>query len=251
MMNFAEPTKVTRKPLPVNRAAALAIACTIALALSACSVTPGSPSAPDAQIVKQFQSKDLTSHAMRSIRQVSVNHLAIMPIVAAVPFGGDPLAPGAADTITADIYRQASGTWKLVPQGAVMQAAQQAHSGLSLDEAAIQVGQATGADAVLYGTVERYLERVGAEYAADKPASVAFSLKLLDMKSKQVVWNAKFSRTQQPLGTNFFNLPTFLENKGQWVLASELASAGVAQAVENLRSSLGITPIQPITSAEP
>lgn len=132
-----------------------------------------------------------------------------------------------------------------------MQAVQQTQSGGNLDDAAIQVGKATGADAVLYGTVERYVERVGAEYSADKPASVAFSLKLLDMKSRQVVWNAKFSKTQQPLGTNFFNLPTFLENKGQWVLASELASDGVGQALENLRSSLGIPPIHPSASAEP
>jgi PBP1b-binding outer membrane lipoprotein LpoB len=251
MMNFAGPSEDAGKLLRMNRVAALTITCAIALVLSACSVTPGGSSAPDAKIVEQFQSKDLSSHAVRSIRQVEVNNLAIMPIVAAVPFGGDPLASGAADTITADIYRQASGTWKLVPQGAVMQAAQQTQSGGNLDDAAIQVGKATGADAVLYGTVERYVERVGAEYSADKPASVAFSLKLLDMKSRQVVWNAKFSKTQQPLGTNFFNLPTFLENKGQWVLASELASDGVGQALENLRSSLGIAPIHPASSAEP
>jgi hypothetical protein len=251
MMNFAGPSEDAGKLLGMNRVAALTITCAIALVLSACSVTPGGSSAPDAKIVEQFQSKDLSSHAVRSIRQVEVNNLAIMPIVAAVPFGGDPLASGAADTITADIYRQASGTWKLVPQGAVMQAVQQTQSGGNLDDAAIQVGKATGADAVLYGTVERYVERVGAEYSADKPASVAFSLKLLDMKSRQVVWNAKFSKTQQPLGTNFFNLPTFLENKGQWVLASELASDGVGQALENLRSSLGIPPIHPSASAEP
>jgi hypothetical protein len=251
MMNFAEPTEGAGNRLPVNLTTALTIACAIALLLSACSAGPGDASSPDAKIVEQFQSKDLNSHAVRSIRQVTVNNLAIMPIVAAVPFGGDPLAPGAADTITEDIYRQASGTWKLVPQGAVMHAAAQTQSGANLDDAAIQVGHATGADAVLYGSVERYVERVGAEYAADKPASVAFSLKLLDMNSKQVVWSAKFSKTQQPLATNFFNLPTFLENKGQWVLASELANDGVGQAIENLRSSLGIAPNQPAASAEP
>jgi TolB-like protein len=251
MMNFVEPTEDEGKQLRMNRAVALTITCAMALVLAACSATPGGASAPDAKIVQQFQSKDLSSHAVRSIRQVAVNNLAIMPIVAAVPLGGDPLAPGAADTITADIYRQASGTWKLVPQGAVMQAAEQTQSSANLDDAAIQVGQATGADAVLYGSVERYVERVGAEYAADKPASVAFSLKLLDMKSKQVVWTARFSKTQQPLGTNFFALPTFLENKGQWVLASELASTGVQQALENLRSSLGIVPNPPAASAEP
>jgi hypothetical protein len=35
------------------------------------------------------------------------------------------------------------------------------------------------------------------------------------------------------------------------VLASELASDGVDQAVENLRSGLGIAPIHPAASAEP
>ncbi|MBV8138539.1 MAG: hypothetical protein JO121_23360 [Deltaproteobacteria bacterium] len=249
MMNFAEPTEGAGNR--VNLAAALTIACALALLLSACSAGPGAASSPDAKIVEQFQSKDLSSHAVRSIRQVTVNNLAIMPLVAAVPFGGDPLAPGATDTITEDIYRQASGTWKLVPQGAVMHAAVQTQSGANLEDAAMKVGHATGADAVLFGSVERYVERVGAEYAADKPASVAFSLKLLDMKSKQVVWNAKFSKTQQPLGTNFFNLPSFLENKGQWVLASELANDGVGQAIENLRSSLGISPNQPAAAAEP
>jgi len=250
MMNFATPTEAAGEPLRMQRLAALTITSAMALMLCNCS-TPGSASAPDAKIMQQFQSGDLSSHAVRSIHQVEVNNLAIMPIVAAVPFGGDPLAPGAADNITADIYRQASGTWKLVPQGAVMQAAQQTPSDASLDAAAIQVGRATGADAVLFGSVERYVERVGAEYSADKPASVAFSLKLMDMKSKQVVWNAKFSKTQQPLGTNFFNLPTFLENKGQWVRASELASNGVEQAIDNLRSSLGIVPTRAAGSAQP
>jgi hypothetical protein len=251
MMNFVA-TEDEGRQLRMNRAVALTITCAMALVLAACSETPGGASAPDAKIVQQFQSRDLTTHAVRSIRQVTVNNLAIMPMVAAVPFGGDPLAPGAEDTITEDIYRLASsGTWKLAPQGLVMHAAQQSQPGANLDDVAIQVGQATGADAVLYGSVERYLERVGAEYAADKPASVAFSLKLLDMKSKQVVWTARFSKTQQPLGTNFFALPTFLENKGQWVLASELASNGVEQALENLRGSLGIAPNQPAASAEP
>jgi curli biogenesis system outer membrane secretion channel CsgG len=168
-----------------------------------------------------------------------------------VPFGGDPLASGAADSITADLYRQAMGTWKVVPQNQVMPLVQQAQSGMTLEDTAIHIGQSTGADAVLCGSVERYVERVGAEYAADHPASVAFSLKLVDMKSKQVVWSARFSKTQQPLANNFFNLPNFLENKGQWVNASELANEGVKQAMNDLRSSLGITQTQPAQSAQP
>ena len=226
----------------MKTSAALTIACLMLVALSACSATPGSPDMPDQKIVQQFQSKDLSSHAVRSIKQVTINRIAVMPIVAAVPFGGDPLAAGAADNITGDIYRQVSGDWKVVSQNTVMQAVQQVPSGTSLDDTAIKVGQATGADAVLYGSVERYVERVGMGYAADKPASVAFSLKLLDLKSGQVVWSARFSKTQQPLANNIFNLPTFLENKGKWVKASELANDGVTQAINSLRESLGLKP---------
>jgi|SRR5581483_9649867 len=221
--------------------AILAMAAAMALAVAACPAVPNQ-NLPDAKLVQQFQPRDLSTHSVRSIRQVTIDRVAVMPIVAAVPFGGDPLAPGAADVITADAYQQASGAWKVVPQNQVMRAVANVPSGVSLDDAALQVGQAVGADAVLYGTVERYVERVGVGYAADKPASVAFSLKLVDMKSKQVVWTGRFSKTQQPLSSNIFNLPTFLENKGQWVKANELAKEGVAQAIDNLRASLGSAP---------
>lgn len=236
----------------MTRSAKLTIVCAMAFALSACPAIQ-KDNMPDAKIVQQFQSKDLSSHAVRSIRQVAVSRVAVMPIVAAVPFGGDPLAAGAADSITADVYRQAMETWKVVPQNQVMPLVQQAQSGMTLEDTAIHIGQATGADAVLYGSVERYIERVGAQYAAEHPASVGFSLKLIDMKSKQVVWTARFSKTQQPLANNFFNLPNFLENKGQWVNASELANEGVKQAMNDLRNSLGVTQAQSAqpASAEP
>jgi len=232
----------------MNRRAVSTLTFAMALALAACSDVP-SANLPDQKIVQQFESKDLTTHTVRSIKQVVINRIAVMPVVAAVPFGGDPLAAGAADSITADVYRQVSGTWKLVAQNQVMQLVEQARSGASLDDTAIQIGQETHADGVLYGTVERYVERVGVQYAAEKPASVAFTLKLLDMKSKQVVWTARFSKTQQPLANNFFNLPNFLENKGQWVLASELANEGVTQAIKDLRGSLGVNPPEQASAA--
>src|SRR5581483_1877833 len=226
---------------PMNTIALRSAACAMLLGLWGCTSLPNS-NLPDAKLVEQFEPRDLSTHAVRSIRQVEVRKMAVMPIVAAVPFGGDPLAPGAADTITADVYQQVSGLWKVVAQDKVMKAVQELPPGTSPDDAAFKVGQAVGADAVLYGTVERYVERVGVGYAADKPASVAFSLKLVDMKSKQVVWTGRFSKTQQPLSSNIFNLPTFLENKGQWVKANELAKEGVAQAIDNLRASLGSAP---------
>ena len=54
----------------------------------------------------------------------------------------------------------------------------------NLDENALKLGHDVSADGVLYGTVERYQERVGMDYSAASPASVAFSLKFVDLKTQ-------------------------------------------------------------------
>ena len=82
----------------MNERAATILACAMCLALFGCPAVPD-PNLPDAKIVQQFEPKNLTTHAVRSIRQVSVNRIAVVPIVAAVPLGGEPLAPGAADVV--------------------------------------------------------------------------------------------------------------------------------------------------------
>ena len=35
------------------------------------------------------------------------------------------------------------------------------------------------------------------EYSAASPASVAFSLKFVDLKSRQIVWTAKFAKRKR------------------------------------------------------
>ncbi|MGO9606938.1 MAG: hypothetical protein ACLQAT_26700 [Candidatus Binataceae bacterium] len=227
--------------MKTNSALAAACLTLIITALAGCSADSKSPT----EMVQSLQPTDLNAHAVLAIKQVVINRIAVMPIIGDVPFGGEPLAAGAADDITAEVYQQISaGAWTLVPQSRVMQAVQALPPviGANLDETAIQVGEALSADAVLYGKVTQYQERVGAEYSAERPASVAFTLKLVDMKSKVIVWTARFSRTQQPLGANFFNLPSFLQNKGQWVQARDIAREGVTEAITNLRGSLFTQP---------
>ena len=56
-----------------------------------------------------------------------------------------------------------------------------------------KLGRKVSADGVLYGTVETYKERVGSDYAAASPASVAFTLHLVDIKSGRVIWSAHFA----------------------------------------------------------
>jgi hypothetical protein len=188
--------------------------------------------------------RDVKSHAVRSIKTITINRVAVMQLVDD-PGNGEPLAPGAADAITAELYSQVAvaGGWEPVPEQDVADAMQKlppTNLG-NLDDNALKLGRQVSADGVLYGTVDRYQERVGMDYSAASPASVSFSLKFVDMKSKQVVWTAKFAKSQAALSQNLFDLANFVQRSGRWVRAHEIAQEGVKEAVADLHGDLNLT----------
>jgi hypothetical protein len=111
----------------------------------------------------------------------------------------------------------------------------------NLDENALKLAHDVSADGIIYGTVERYKERVGMDYSAASPASVTFSLKFVDLKTRQIVWTAKFAKSQAALSENIFDLANFVQRSGRWVRAHEIAQEGVKEAVANLHGDLNLT----------
>jgi len=89
-------------------------------------------------------------------------------------------------------------------------------------------------DAVLMGYLFRFRERVGKSYAIESPASVAFSLFLIDMDDGQIVWHSRYEETQEALFSNLLTLGKFIKRKARWVTARELAS----EALEDMLSTL-------------
>jgi hypothetical protein len=189
----------------------------------------------------------LSVHSVRSIRQVIIHKIAIMPVIDEPDQIDKTLPDDAAGAVTAEIYAKASltGGWEVVPQDDVENAMQQMPPTTlaNMDQNALLLGQKVAADGVLYGTVNRYRERVGYDYAAQTPAAVAFTLNFVDENSKQVVWTAKFAREQKALTENIFDLPNFISNKARWVRAQDIASEGAAAAINDLYSKLTIQPI--------
>ena len=100
-------------------------------------------------------------------------------------------------------------------------------------EAARQVGQKTGADAVLITRVQRYNERHGSTYAADNPASVAFSMHLIDTASGRVLCAAAFDETQQSLTDNLFSFAKVIKRGFRWMTAEDLAREGVNKKLQS------------------
>jgi hypothetical protein len=189
-------------------------------------------------------SSDLTTNAVRSIKTLQVRRIAVMPLVEAPDKIDNVVADGAGEAVTAELFSEMSlvGGWEIVPDVDVAAAMQKLPPGNpgNLDANAIALGRSVSAEAVLYGTVERYKERVGVDYAAASPAAVTFTLHLIDVKSKEVVWNAKFAKTQKALSENLMNLGNFIYNSGRWVRAHEIAMEGVKYAVTDLRSQLAL-----------
>jgi TolB-like protein len=189
----------------------------------------------------------LNVHAVRSIKQVIIHKIAVMPLVDSPDQIDKALPAGSSESVTAQLYAQATvvGGWQVVPQDDVGDALQQMPPTTiaNMDANAIALGKKLAAGGVLYGTVNKYRERVGFEYSAQAPAAVAFTLSFVDEHSGQVVWSAKYAREQKALAENVFDLPTFIQNKGRWVRAHDIAQEGVDAALANLYSKLTIQPV--------
>jgi len=189
----------------------------------------------------------LNVHSVRSIKQVIIHRIAVMPLVDAPDQIDKALPPDSSESVTALVYAQATviGGWQVAPQDDVDNAMQQLPPPTlaDMDANALALGKKIAADGVLYGTVNKYRERVGFEYSAQTPAAVAFTLSFVDEHSGQIVWSAKYAREQKALTENVFDLPNFIANKGRWVRAHDIAQEGVDAALANLYSKLTIQPV--------
>ena len=84
-------------------------------------------------------------------------------------------------------------------------------------------------NAVLVTSLSRYVQRVGGDYGADSPASVAFSMKLFDTTDGSVIWSATFDETQQSFMSNIMSAHKY---GLKWLTAEELATLGGEEKIE-------------------
>lgn len=123
--------------------------------------------------------------------------------------------------------------WQIVSESEVKDIAQSVPPGS--DTARLRkIGEMVYADGVVVGRMQRYRERIGNEWGAKSPASVAFVLDLIDVRRGDVVWSARFDETQKPLSENIFALGNVGERGIRWLTAEQLAQEGVRKAVGDL-----------------
>ncbi len=98
----------------------------------------------------------------------------------------------------------------------------------------VEIGRKLRVDMLIFGTITRYLERVGGPYGVTRPASVAFEVVMVDTRSGKKVWAGKFSHTQKGLSEDVTNLGSFLRGGGKWLTVRELADVGITRLVRQL-----------------
>lgn len=158
------------------------------------------------------------------------------PISGAV-FSADPvsesIAEGLSDLLFEKLTKDRPLNW-VSPGEAAAAFSQLAPSNPTLTDRDIyvQIGKALSAEAVLGGHVYRWRERVGTDYSARRPASVAFDLYLMSAGDGVIWWKARFDKSQISLSENLFDFKTFFKAKGRWMTADELAEIGLADFVE-------------------
>ena len=123
--------------------------------------------------------------------------------------------------------------WQIVSDAEVREIAQTLPVG-SEAERVHRLGEMVYADAVLVPHLRRYRERIGDEWGAKSPASVAFVLDLVDVRRGDVIWQASFDETQKSLSENIFAIGEIGQRGVRWLSAEQLAQDGVRKAVAQL-----------------
>jgi hypothetical protein len=188
-----------------------------------------------------LQSRHSTDLEARRIRRIAVLPPAVMGAAPAakIPFGTAPEPRAsereAPETLARFCYFAMASlpNWQIVSESEVREVGQSLPS-VAPGNRLRQLGEAVYADAVLTGRVQRYRERVGDEWGARSPASVAFVLDLIDVRRGDVIWSATFDETQKSLSENIFAFGDIRERGVRWLSADQLAQDGVRKAVGQL-----------------
>lgn len=158
------------------------------------------------------------------------------PISGAV-FSAEPVSEEVADGLSDSLFEMLTkkdGQKWVPPREAAAAFSRLASSNPTLTDRDIyvRIGETLSAEGVLGGHVFRWREREGTDYAASRPASVAFDLYLMSAGDGAILWKARFDKTQISLSENLLDIQTFVKAKGRWMTAGELAEIGLTEVVE-------------------
>jgi hypothetical protein len=189
-----------------------------------------------------LDSKHSSDLEARKIKRIAVlSPAAMAKSQSKIPFtAASPADARAAERDPAEILSKlvhsamaSLGNWQIVSESEVREIGEAVPD--SNETARLKtIGELVYADAVIIGRMQRFRERVGAEWGIKSPASVAFVLDLVDVKRGDIVWSAHFDETQKSPAENIFVLGDIGQRGVKWLSAEQLTESGVRKAVSQL-----------------
>ncbi len=156
-------------------------------------------------------------------------------------FMAQPVPLEVTTSLTEKLYENllAKKRWTIIPPGQARGVfgsilGSDKKMGMGMVEVIKEVGNTFAAEAVLGGSVYRWRERRGSDYAVDFPASVAFDLWLVRSSDGVVLWKGSYDKTQQSLMENLLDYSTFAESQGKWLTAEKLAMIGLKKLFDEM-----------------
>ena len=201
-------------------------------------------------VLAVFAVASLAACSARKTGEMPVHVLAVLPIerapraldAAVGTTEPEPLPADAGTALTGQIYRVlAVQSWfRFVPDLTAVDAAQNpaVSAQTDLGAKARALGKEVHADAVIFGRVSRFRERVGSEYGATEPAAVSFDLSVVRVADGETVWNGTFDKTQESLSSNLLDFWMFWSAGPHWFSARELAGLGVDKLMGEMRKAV-------------
>ena len=196
-----------------------------------------------------LQSRHSTDLQVRNVRRIAVLPPSAMApaqtqkipfTTASEPRTSEREAP---ETLARLVYSAMASlpNWQIVSESEVREVGQSLPAG-GEGSRLTRIGEMVYADAVITSRVQRYRERVGDEWGAKSPASVAFVLDLVDVRRGDVIWSATFDETQKSLSENIFAFGDISQRGLRWLSADQLTQEGVKKAIGQLHQIIAQGP---------
>ncbi len=177
--------------------------------------------------------KFIESTVVHDIGTFSLNRIAFMPFEEEPEVAGtirsQSVALGATQILTDQLYRRLIERHIQVVSSLKPETIREDSriAPPSRVEKALEIGRRLETPAVLIGTVTRFVEREGSAVGIRRPASVGFTIELVNTKNGQILWKASYFETQQSLLEDVTNLRLFFKRRGRWLTATEISAEGM------------------------
>lgn len=167
--------------------------------------------------------------------ETNINEIMDKP-VANLSHDVEKVSPEAGSILTGIVHEEMNAKYgnKIAPllDGMIVHDRIEKGSEDSIRSLAKKAGERLKVNRVIVGYVWSYKRRVGSSMAASSPASVGFTICLIDVSNGKTLWKGSYEESQKSLTDNILKIKGFFERGAKWLMVEDLARYGVKEIIK-------------------